>query len=275
MNLLSTAADAWIRAADKAGYVLPKEVQEARDRLNAAEAELVKLGPPVEPVNPTKLVVDRGMDLAEAMAEHERVLAAQGEWVKAKHVLSSVIYGRRTALNRAVKEHRDEMILGIRPLVTALVDEAREHAETLAPFAPRYAAEDIVRNGSPKTLKAYQAAAEIESRFGTLMAAWRPSFKEAVDAPRPSGFDYRWVDQVHLYWSDPSLVTNPRLNGTYYAPNRGAPSAIQPTVLACACEPASAGFRLAVLDELEERWKAEQAAQRAEFGGRSLGVRTI
>jgi hypothetical protein len=86
----------------------------------------------------------------------------------------------RRILSKTVAEHRDTLIVGARPVLTVLVDEARPHAETLAPFAPGYDAGAIVRRGTPKDLKAFQAAEELEGRFGTIMAAWRSSFKATV-----------------------------------------------------------------------------------------------
>lgn len=284
MEIVTPEARAWLRAADTAGVELPAEVAEARDNMTRLEAELAAL-PQVEKPPTAAQLAASGLSLDKATAEHERLTM---EMARRKSVLDSASPAIRLArgrLSRLVAEQRDDLIVGIRPTLTALVDEARPLAHELAAFAPKYDAEAIARKATPKQLKAFQNAVELETKFGALMAAWRSSFK-AANAPggfaSPSkvpGFDVRWVDQVHRYWERPEHVANPRLNGTYLG-KRGYPVAIEPTVLSVACEPEAAGLRLCTVRELKDAFETERLAKveearalvRQQRGGRAMSI---
>jgi hypothetical protein len=160
-----------------------------------------------------------------------------------------------------VEAHRDELVLSLRPIVTELVDEARPHAAELAPFHPTYHPGDLMHKASPAQLLAFQDAAELEGKFGALIAAWRASFK--THSKTPGSFDVRDVGMEHRFWSAPEHVANPLLNGTRRT-RSGAQASIRPTVLGAASEPDSAGFRLATISELADLVKAEHRARRQE-----------
>lgn len=281
--VLTTEAGAWLRAADVAGAGLPDDIEEARANLERLEAEVRALAP-VGKVPTTAELAASGLSLEQATEERARLAEEAERRREAHEAARPALAIARDRLSRLVAERRDELIVGIRPLLTALVDEARPYAETLAPFAPKHDAGAIVRRGKPEHLKAYQAAAELETRFGAVMAAWRASFQASTrqgGLPSPSkvpGFDPREVDQAHRFWERPELVANERLNGTHLNPY-GRPTPIEPTVLSVANEPAEAGFRLATLRELRDVSEAGRLARLAEAQeqlarrrGRGVGV---
>ena len=269
MDIVSTEATAWLRAADTAGVELPSEVKEARERLEKVDGELAALPKPTPAPTPEALVAS-GVPLDKATDESER-LAREAELLAETYRVARGAQDQcRRAVNRAVVAHRDELVLGIRPLVTAIIEEARPHASELEPFAPEYAAAALMRRASAKQLKAFQKADELEAKFGVLISAWRASFK--AHAKRAGAFDVREVDQSRWYWENPAIVGNDALNGQRR--NRyGVTIRIQPTVLGVASEPAEAGFRLATLDELEEIYAVAHRARVEEARYRSLGKR--
>jgi len=270
-HVLTAEATRWMRAADVAGVELPDEITQARTNMDRLEAEVAVL-PAVEQVPTAAELAASGLTLDQATEEHARLTAEMARRKEALDAARPALGIARHRLSRLVAEHRDGLIVGVRPLVEAMIEKARPLAAELAPFAPKYDADAVVRRATPKQLKAYQAAAELEARFGTVMAAWRASFtasNKLGGLPSPSqvpGFDFRWVDQVHRYWERPEHVANPRLNGTYL--NRsGYPVNIEPTILGLACESAEAGFRLATLHELRDAHEAAELARIAEARG--------
>jgi len=146
-------------------------------------------------------------------------------------------------------------------------------------------------------VEAWREAEELERRFGSCMAAWRAAMNASTSIgghPSPErvpDFDVRWVTdqmsadgsgqalyggQAHLYWQLPGRVLEPRLNGTYYAPYRSAPSTIQPTVLSVASERPECGFRLATMREMADLYYEQDEAARLERDRRPRrGVRAI
>lgn len=286
MHIVTPEATAWMRAADTAGVPLTPEVAEARATWERIKAEADALARPSEVPSVTALAAG-GMGLAEASAEHERLKAEMARISEAAANARPAIQGAQLRLSLAAATTRDELIVGARPVLAALVDAARPLAETLAPFAPEYKAEAIVRGASPAQLKAYQKAQEMEAVFGTVVAAWRASFKATVNLgngghPSPArvaNFDYRWVPQGHRFWENPGRVREPRLSGTYLN-GYGREVSVQPTVLAVACEDAEAVFRLATVHELAEVYyatNAQAAADKAARDGeaRRLGMRAL
>lgn len=250
-EVLTTESEAWLRAADKVGVELPTELQTARQRMEKAKAELAKLPAPLPVSTPHELVA-AGVELARAQDEAERMASEAARLEELRSIGASGADGARMVVNRTMGQYGDELILALRPIVTALVDSARPHAVVLAEFAPGYGAGDIVHQGQPKHLKAFQAVVEIERRFGTCMAAWRASFTEGA---RRSGLDLREVKPVHQFWASPERVRDESLNGTKLN-RRGYPVTIQPTVLCVASEDEAAGFRLASVAEMIEIFAA-------------------
>jgi hypothetical protein len=270
MYVLTPEATAWMRAASEAGAPLPADVIEARDVLAAVEAEMAALPRPEAPPTAAQLVAD-GTPLAKAQTEAEK-LARKAE--KAAEFHSIAAQGRGGAivrLNRAVAAHRDELIVGSRPVVNELIEMARPHAQRLFSYAPGYSANEILRRGDAGDLEAFQAAAVLERAFGHLAAACRSSFVAAVKADY-SRYDVRWTAQVHRYWARPENVVSPRMAGTFR--NRfGRFIDIAPSILAVASEPAEAEFRFAVLDEMKAVYEAGLDEQTSE-GPKFVGARS-
>lgn len=268
MDIVSQEALAWLRAHDVAGVELPDSIIEARSALEKVDGELAALPQPSKVPGPAELVA-AGVPLEEATDESDRIAEEARRREETQKLAVSARNVARRTLSRLVAEQRFALVLGVRPLVTALVDEARPHAGELAQFAPGYDPGAIVRKATPKQLKAFQAAEELERKFGAIMAAWRASFKAAARRGGhagdrgPAGFDLRWVEQAYRYWGAPEWVKNPRLNGTHKN-QRGYEVPIQPTVLGVASEPEEAGFRLAAVDELHELHEAARRARAAE-----------
>jgi hypothetical protein len=252
---------------------LPVEVEAAVERLERAEAELAAVPRPVE-VKTASTLMAEGTALAKAQAEAARMAEKAAVVAEAGKLAKDARDGARFNLNRVMAAHRDELVLGIRPLVRAVIDKARPYAERLARFAPGYAPGDVVRHGDADDLAAWQAAQEVEKEFGILMAAWRGSFQG--EASRPGArVDVREVDQAHHFWARPELVALDALNGTRL--NRsGHPVRIQPGVLSVAAESPEAGFRLATLGELRAIFDAEHPqARRPGDGRKTLGARFV
>jgi hypothetical protein len=137
----------------------------ARERLETIEGELAALGGPLDVSTPAELIA-AGMPLEKAQAEAAKSTKKAAELEALHRSAREGRDGARFNLNRTVAAHRDELVLGIRPLVTSLVDEARPHAETLAPFAPTYSPGDILSRGDAASLEAWQAAQELERMSG-------------------------------------------------------------------------------------------------------------
>jgi hypothetical protein len=267
--VLTSESQAWLRSTE-AGVELPPEVQQVRERLEKADREMEPLGADL-PVSTASELVTGGMPLAKAQAEAAKTGAKAADRVELRRIAKDGRDGARFVLNRVMEAHRDELVLGIRPLVTDLIDQGRPHAEVLRDFAPNYAAADMLHNGTPEHLLAYQESVELERRFGLLMAAWRASFRAESSRSRVR-FDVREVAQVHHFWANPEFVMNDRLNGTHLN-KRGLPTAIEPTVLGCASEPSEAGFRLATLGELAAIFAEQQGgAPRTKAEAKRLGV---
>jgi hypothetical protein len=267
--VLTSESQAWLRST-QAGVELPPEVQQACERLEKADREMEPLGADL-PVSKASELVTGGMPLAKAQAEAAKSAAKAADRVELREIAKAGRDGARFVLNRVVGAHRDELVLGIRPLVTDLIDQGRPHAEVLAEFAPNYAAADLLHRGTPDHMVAYQEAVELERRFGLLMAAWRASFR-AESARSRGRVDVREVAQARWFWANPEFVMNDRLNGTHLN-KHGIPTAIEPTVLGCASEPAEAGFRLATLGELAVIFAEEHGgAPRTKAEAKRLGV---
>jgi hypothetical protein len=277
VDIVTQEALAWMRAADVAGVELPDEVQEARERLEKIDGEIAALPKPSKVPTAAQMVAE-GVALKDVGVEAQKLADEAARLEETHRVARAAQHVARRTLSRLVAEQRDALIVGARTVVRALVDEARPHAEALAPFAPKYDAGAIVRRAEQKQIKAWREAEELERRFGSIMAAWRSSFKATnargsfASPSKVSGFDVRWMDQVHRYWERPEVVGNPRLNGTHLG-RRGYPLAIEPTVLGVASEPAEAGFRLCTMRELKELYdamrQAQAAAARGQFPRRS------
>lgn len=277
-GIVTNEARAWMRAADTAGVELPVDITEALANVERLEAEIAAL-PQVEKVPGTAELAAKGLTLERAAEENARLAAEMAGRKEKQDAARPAVALARGDLSRLVAEQRDNIVIGVRPLLTSIIDEARPLAETLAPYAPKYDPGAIVRNATPKHLKAYQESAELEIKFGSIMAAWRSSFGTSNmpcnSASAPANFDVRWVDQVHRYFDAPELVQNPRLNGTQMD-ERGRLTNIQPTVLGVACESPEAGFRLATLWELKDAYdSASKAAFEAARRERRYGVRSI
>lgn len=255
MYTISLEATAWLRAT-AVGVVLPAEVQELRERLERTEAEQAALPAAIE-VKTAEQFLAEGMDPIKAQAKASKLAEEADALEKAQRIARAGVGGAQFNLNRAIVPHRDELIVGIRPLVTAVIDRARLHAEQLARFAPAYAPGDIVRRGTPDDLLAWQAAQEIEKEFGLLISAWRSSFRGEASQPG-ARVDVREVPEAAHFWAHPELVTNPALNGTKL--NRfGNVVAINPDVLNVAAESPEAVFQLATLGELRAIFDAMHA----------------
>lgn len=267
--ILTPESQAWLRSTN-VGVQLPPAVETAAERLAQLEAELAELGPPLEVSRATQLTA-AGMTLAEAQAEVTRMKAARASQDELRRMGADACHSGRFILNRAVAEHREELVVQLRPLMDALIDKARPLAETLAPFAPGYAPGDVVRRGDAKVLKAWQEAEALEKEFGVLMAAWRASLKEQA---KSQSFDLREVPQEHLFWAHPEHVANEALNGTKL--NRyGHHVPIQATVLAVAAEPTAAEFQLATVAEAVAVYTRESLTPRTREKAQRLGVRFV
>jgi hypothetical protein len=253
--------------------VLPAAVQEAADRLAKVEGELDALGGMPEVTSAESLMTGEGMALVKAQAEHRKQAEKAAKWTEARLIGQGEAAAARLNLNRVMAAHRDELILSIRPLVSALVEQARPEAETLARIHPNFAPGDIVHQGGPEHLLAFQAATVLERTFGLLVSAWRYSLRE--ENYRSQGrVDVADVPQASLYWSNPGAVACDRLNGTRM--NRfGQLTKIEPTLLLVASEPAEAGFRLASIPELIEVHAEFHATPIDREKARTLSVRAI
>jgi hypothetical protein len=249
--VLSQEAVAWLRAAEEEGVVLPGPVQEAREQLDAIEADLAALPVAAERTPSAASLMVAGMPAAKAQAEAEKLEDKAAKAAEIRRRAQEVRDVARLRVERAVAAHREELMVGLRPLVTALVEECRPAAAQLRAYAPAYFSADLLGSGTPEDLAAYQAASVIEARLGRLIAAYRASFKAATAPTNPHRpiADVRDVAQVHQWWENPELVSNPALNGTKLS-RRGQPVPIQPTALGVSSEPAEAGFRMALPSEL-------------------------
>jgi hypothetical protein len=269
MEILSNEAAAMMRAADLAGLELPDPIKEAVAVVESLEAQIAELPRPEQVPPPARLVAD-GTPLDKVGKEHARLVAKEKEKAELRDTAAKARDLARRKVSVLMAQERDNLIHALRPIVTALVEEARPLAEALAPYAPKYDAGTIVRHATVEQIEAWRAAEELERKFGACMAAWRAAWSDTTRQgghPSPArvpDFDVRSVDQAHWYWTWAERVLNPRLNGTYYPPHRLAPSTIQPTVLAVACERPEAGFRLATVHEIADLYYAQNAEARVE-----------
>jgi hypothetical protein len=263
-GIVTHEATAWMRAADIAGVELPESITEARANLAKVEEQFTAMPLPDKVPDASELVA-RGASLEEAAEEIKKLSDAAAQAAENRGVVSSARTLARGRLSRLVAEERDSCIINARPVVDALIAAARPLTEELRTFAPMYDAGTIARRANPEQVEAWREAEELERKFGTIMAAWRTSFRNSnvqggyKSPSKVPGFDIRWVDQVHRYFERPEYVSNPRLNGTYLG-RSGYPVAIEPTVLAVACEPERAGFRVCTVRELKEAYDVARFA---------------
>jgi hypothetical protein len=256
MYSISSEAAAWMRAADQTKELrLPQAVLEARANVERIEAELAELGPVIE-VPPTHQLVADGTPLAEAGAEQERIAKEASEREAIREVGQAALYGAYNRLNAAVAAVRDELVGAATGIACKIVNEARPHAETLAPLGPRFSQGDLVHQGDAKMLKAFQAVAALERRFGMLAAAARESFKAEVIVP--GAFDEREVPESSWYFEEPSLVKDDALAGVELN-KRGMPKTISPDVLSLAREDGAVGFHFPRLREIAAAYEANRA----------------
>jgi len=262
---LSNEARAWMRAAEVAGAPLTPDVSARLERLADVEEQAAALPAPVEVPGVAELVAT-GTPLEKAYTEAERLATAEARKAEQRKVVQEALDIARNGINRAVREDREGLILSLRPTVTELIDEARPLAATLEPFAPGYSSADIVRRGEPRHLKAFQAAAELEQKFGACMAAWRSSYQNDATFQHPSTAGLKEVAPVRRYFANPGAVRDEALAGKKLN-RRGYPIAPAPTVLSVAREDAAVEFRVGSTPEIlaagAEQRQAEYEARRA------------
>jgi hypothetical protein len=272
MEIVNQDAESWLRAHEVAGVELPGDIIEARDNLARVEEERAAL-PGVEIPKPARLVSE-GLSLEEATATVQKAESEAARWAESRDIVTTARDIARTRLNRLVKEHRDDLIVGARPVVDAIIEQARPLSATLADFAPDYPPAALVRKGNAKQLTAYQKSEELEGKFGTIMAAHRASMKAAGRGGQPHCDLIRGARPVDKFWANPGLVVSNRLNGTRRN-QFGKLVAIQPRVLSVAAEDPEAGFRLASVQDLIEVEKAARHAVVEEHRANRLGRKTF
>lgn len=274
---LSNEARAWMRAAEVAGAPLTPAVNERLERLAEVEAQAAGLPAPVEVPDVAELVA-RGTPLKDAYPEAERMATAEAKKAEQRADMKKAIALVRDRISRAVREGRESLILSLRPVVAELIEEARPLAATLEPFAPGYSAADVMHQGEPRHLKAFQAAAELERKFGACMAAWRSSYQSDAAYQHPSTQGLREIAPVHCYFANPGAVRDEALAGRKLNCH-GYLMAPAPTVLNVAREDAEVGFRLGTTPEILEagarQRQAEREARQATGRGKTFGARSV
>ncbi len=271
-DVLSSEAEAFIRAANVAGLKLPGAIVEQLERLEELKTRKGSIPQPSR-VPPKSELLANGVSLDKVTAESAR-LEAEARELRELHDAAwkaQALVMRQVSI--LVAQEREGLMLALRPIVTALVEQARPLAEELEPFAPKYSTGDIIRRATAGQIEAWRKAEEAEARFGAVLSAWRNAFNATArlgghsSPAQVAGFDPRWVDQAHYFWACPERVAEPRLNGTWYAPNASRPSAIRPTLLGVACERPDAGFRLALVRELSELYRTGERDVQTPSGG--------
>jgi hypothetical protein len=257
---LNLESEALIRARDVAGLKLPADVQAKAERVVELQAQMDALPAPAEAADASAMVRD-GLPLKEAM---DRTKALDGEAARAteaRAVVELALAGATAQFNLIVDGAREELVVGLRPVLDAIVDECRPHAATLADYTPNYSANALLSSGTEAHLKAFQKAKVLEAKFGALMSYWRNAFAKQTAVAMSMPFDYRWVRPVHQFFTNPSAVLNDKLAGRELN-RRGYPVEINPTVLAVASESPDVGFRLATVADLRQVWEAMSQAER-------------
>ncbi len=230
MDIISNEARALMRAVEVAGVELPDHIAEAVARLEHTEAQMATLGPATVP-SAAELVAG-GMDLDKATKEVARLQKKADDEAEGRRVVATARGLARRDLSRLVGLGRDDVIVAMRPTVDAIIAEARPLAQVLERFAPKYAAGDVAYQATPDELVAWQAAVELERRFGACIAYWRAAWKSATTRGGYNGLDGEaaQVPYVLRYWRHPELVTDPALDGSRRK-RYGAPADLKPTVL--------------------------------------------
>ena len=280
MDLIYTNLEVghWSTAADEGGLTLPARIVSLRAEHEAADKALRALERPDEPTSPERLV-GQGWSPGEAMAEADRRHAAIASWRREHDVLAAVRSHKANALNRAVAEDVEDLVMLARPVVTEIVEAARPLIPKLARFAPGYEPERIVAKATSVELKAYQALMALQVRFDAIHKAWAGSYVtparvnrtyEASNAPSTFSWSAAEMPVEFFYWAEPSLVANPRLNGQALS-RSGRPLPLSTSLLLIAAEDPEAGYRLAVFPELRERAHQQWAARMASVTGRTYG----
>lgn len=264
-------ATVWQAAADEGGVNLPDSITEARAAHAAADAAVKALPRPEEPVDPVRLV-DGGMDPKDALAEADRSHQVIAFWRAEHDVLVSARAFKAAALNRAVEDNLEALVLAARPTVTEIVEEARPLVPKLDRFARGgYAAEQIVAKATAAELRAYQNVMALQVRFAAIHKAYVGSYAtparvsrvgEVSHTPGVMGWSAMDLNPAHFYWAEVALVANPRCNGQALT-RTGRPAPPSTSLLLIAAEPAEAGFRLATYSELRERAQMEWNTRRA------------
>lgn len=281
-DVLTKEADAFLRVAEVAGLELPASITEPAGVLSRVETERGALPTP-EQVPTLAQIIAGGTPPDKAQNEHDRLLMEAKKAKELRAAAWSALGLAARQVSIAVAQERDNLIHGMRPIVTDLIERARPLAEALAPFAPKYDAAVIVRHASMEQVEAWRESEELERRFGACLSAWRAAWNATTT---PGGhkspavvrdFDVRTADQASYYWQMPERVLEPRLNGTYYAPHHSAPARIQPTVLAVACERPECEFTLKTVREVADEYYAnhEQARIDRDHGLRRMGGRIV
>lgn len=272
-------ASLWQAASAEGGVTLPARIVNLMAEHAAADRALRARERPEDPVNPARLV-DQGTDPAEAVAEAERRHARIAAWRRERDALIGARSMKAAALNRAVDENLEDLVLAARPVVTEIVEAARPLVPKLARFAPAYEPERIVAGATAAELRAYQGVMALQVRLDAIHKAWTGSYVtparvartyEVSHSPAVFGWSAAELGREHYYWTEPSLVRNPRCNGTALS-RSGRPLPPSTSLLLIAAEAAEAGYRLATFPELRERARQEWAAITTAARGRGRVV---
>lgn len=245
---------------------LPEQVTTILDRLDRLDRLAATIEAPEAP-EATNRRLDRGddpLDVAADLRDYEQAKALTAD---AHRLIRDT---REAALVRllpqVILEQRDNIIEGpIREKVAALIDEARSHAEALASYAPTFDGGHVAAHGTPKQLKAYQAAVALQATYDALVSVYR-----ALVTPKAAGNVYSPHIGGEGAWEHPEAVPaehrgKHRRQDPHHDDRTPAPS----SVLLIASQPAEAGYRLASIRELHEAYWAADAQARAESDART------
>lgn len=248
---------------------LPEDLTAKLDRRHELAAE--------EPVSPgdgpsEAQMIAQGLSPDHAVQRADEQAAALKRYERARKANHDAVWQIEGEISAAAERRSVELIESyIQPAMSALIEQARPHAEILARFAPDnshrpatpgiwnpvpqrvkladfagFDGERLLYETNSKEHKAFQATVPIQREFDILVALWLA----VVKAHKPR-YEVPAVVGGEAIWTHPEKVSDPYVRGLGSESQGNWPVSLR--VLLLATVASEAGFRLASPRQIQQR----------------------